>query len=895
MSWFDTTKLASMANKAMKEAQKTLDSALDISEEQAEEERTSALWSAWKTSTGRETKSSNENRCNEGILNIQSGVAKSESEPQLVDKAPQPSSGPIWGSFSGPLVEEKKNAPVSSQPQRLPVLEDVSESSSSVLSGVEELGTSWDEQEPGFTSSRLVVRDREYTASPESGVQVELQVPEEEAPRGGVPEDLLSSVELASPQSPCSSIELVSPPSNASPSVEVVTPPEQEEQPDVATSASSSLTLVGEGLGERLAEAMVEETASVSSSCRSSDIVKVESVGSSGDELEEGATATSSDIEVLSYRGHQRGGSDQSSQGEEVEALRRKARDLEQLVAAREARLVAVSKEVAELRGEVEEGRADRIVVEELRRRVALLEQDVAGGVAREQVNEKEVEQLKKKLAAGAGDDLEKDEMVADLRSEGEALARQNGKQAEVVRKLRAKEKSSDTELIKLRAETEKSKTDVERLTKSLEEKNGVEGSQSEAIKKLTEASQAWEAESRRMGSDLEDSVERVAGLRQSLESAYREMAEMKRKLEEAAGEAAAAALSREVSLRKEAVARLEEEGRAWEEARLRLEGQVRGLQSSATLQEEASRSREELYRQEVAALRQRLEQSDSRHEDLAESVGLATKPLLRQIETLQANLRESTMVQEQVEAGLNSRLQQTASHLAAAQERERAAAEQYRSCSSKVAGLEARLVQEQGKARQVEERLEVLEAEHREVGESKASGERAAEAARLSGSQLVAELQRDKQLLEASLEAERAESEGRRRKGLALAEQLRERDRRVRELQCEMEARASHTSSPTPSLSRLRPPSSAGSESFTPWPEEAFTSSFSTAPSLYETQGRLGSTASLLETLQAQLKQREGEVAGLLQEVATMHRLREGMSAEMTKLTIRSEQVIVS
>ena len=37
MSWFDTAKIANMATKAMKEAQKTLDTALDI---QGEEEET---------------------------------------------------------------------------------------------------------------------------------------------------------------------------------------------------------------------------------------------------------------------------------------------------------------------------------------------------------------------------------------------------------------------------------------------------------------------------------------------------------------------------------------------------------------------------------------------------------------------------------------------------------------------------------------------------------------------------------------------------------------------------------------------------------------------------------------------------------------------------------------
>ena len=34
MSWFDTNKIASMATKAMKEAQKTLDTALDIKKEE---------------------------------------------------------------------------------------------------------------------------------------------------------------------------------------------------------------------------------------------------------------------------------------------------------------------------------------------------------------------------------------------------------------------------------------------------------------------------------------------------------------------------------------------------------------------------------------------------------------------------------------------------------------------------------------------------------------------------------------------------------------------------------------------------------------------------------------------------------------------------------------------
>ena len=99
MSWFDTSKLASIANKAMKEAQKTLDSALDIAEEQAaEEERTSsALWSAWKTTT------------------------KSESQPQLT--ATGENSLEVLKSDSSPSLNSE---PVSMQPKRVIIEKEVS-------------------------------------------------------------------------------------------------------------------------------------------------------------------------------------------------------------------------------------------------------------------------------------------------------------------------------------------------------------------------------------------------------------------------------------------------------------------------------------------------------------------------------------------------------------------------------------------------------------------------------------------------------------------------------------------------------------------------------------------------------------------------------------------------
>ena len=41
----------------------------------------------------------------------------------------------------------------------------------------------------------------------------------------------------------------------------------------------------------------------------------------------------------------------------------------------------------------------------------------------------------------------EKDEVIADLRSEGESLSKQAGKHSEIIKKLRSKEKSLEKEL----------------------------------------------------------------------------------------------------------------------------------------------------------------------------------------------------------------------------------------------------------------------------------------------------------------------------------------------------------------------------------------------------------------------------------------------------------------
>ena len=69
-----------------------------------------------------------------------------------------------------------------------------------------------------------------------------------------------------------------------------------------------------------------------------------------------------------------------------------------------------------------------------------------------------------------------------------------------------------------------------------------------------------------------------------------------------------------------------------------------------------------------------------------------STRPLLRQIESLQASLSEAQSNSDRAERSLTERLQQSTVQLASAQERERNAAEQYRQLSSKTASLESKV-----------------------------------------------------------------------------------------------------------------------------------------------------------------------------------------------------------
>merc|ERR1719282_1217955 len=867
-------------------------------------------------------------------------MPKSESESKLSDKSSNMSSS-MWGSFSGSFIESgsvgDKSEVVTQGPRSQEMMSpvNVAPGHSSVLGGdtdqnqdIEATLAAWTEaDQQKFASSRLVVTDANVVSPDSPSVEiishdhltdVVKKVDEDkddDSPASNNPDSLmLASVELNSPQS-VSSIEIISPESEQAPelsspssgsTVEVISPePDQVlMQESLDSSVSSDKTVIEDQYNEsnmqaELEAAMVEsEKKSESLSSKSSEIVRVDI-----------SDTTSSDIEVLQQNSsrknsssHTRNNSDQSSlgvsddAGDNVEGLRKKNKDLSEVLAARESKLIAVSREIVQLQEESGEMsvRLQSALEQVQKERFKNQELDQRSKVDQEQVMvlKKELMKLQQTLKSKGGDDQEKEEVISDLRSEGEALAKQNGKLSETIRKLRAKEKTHDTEVGKFKTDLEKNVVEVERLRKSLIAKNEVEGTQSETIKSLTEANKAWEMESKKLKNDLEDNVEKVLGLRSSLEGAYREMAEMKRKLEDAAGEAAAAALSKEVSLREEAVGKLDEERRGWNREKQRLELQIVNLQDSIQMTEAGSREREEKLRQEIVIMRVKLEDSDRRQEDMSDCVGQATKPLLRQIETLQSSLREVTSVQERVEQSLGERLHLASQSLALAQERERGLGEKVQEMSAKEVASQEQVNQERSRRIQVETKLEEIQERMRNIEDKRVREKQEIETERKSVSDEIGELKKDKEYLTASLNTEKTESEGRRKKCLALMDQLKERDRRVKELQQEMEHRQSMTGgrSSVTSVSASPTPSQLLDSQWLQG-EGVFYSHSSTTGSLYDAAARFGSNAALMESMGAQIKQKEGELVQLQVLLQDHTRLKENMSQELTRLTILADQ----
>ena len=433
-----------------------------------------------------------------------------------------------------------------------------------------------------------------------------------------------------------------------------------------------------------------ERTSEASSSSKSYEMLKLESCPTSGhtsDNEVEVITNFSSDIEIISspvlsenghrklqnqqliqskitsspsnkkIKGHLRTESDQSDtsgSSQEIEKMLKKIAEMSEILEARETKLVELSKSNLEyqekntdLTSQVKEAMKinaklseANLSSEEFTLRLSKMEKKIQHEKQEKEKCQEEIKILRSQVSEFSESDIkEKDEIINDLRSEGEALSKQAGKHCEVIKKLRTKEKSNEKEIKHLKEKLEEKTKENDRLSKSLEAKNDIESKQIEAIQNLTEANQKWEQNDDKLASELEDAHEKCSGLKLSLESAKKEIVELKQKVSDKENQEQEFLIQQESQEKLKLQKEIFEKSTEFAEEKSRLLKQIDELKESVLNCERINARTEEKMKREREDLLFKLQESETRFESLNSSMSASTRPLLRQIEALQASL----------------------------------------------------------------------------------------------------------------------------------------------------------------------------------------------------------------------------------------------------------------
>nr|XP_048713332.1 TATA element modulatory factor isoform X3 [Caretta caretta] len=373
----------------------------------------------------------------------------------------------------------------------------------------------------------------------------------------------------------------------------------------------------------------------------------------------------------------------------------------------RETQLLSVSKEKASLeeaydnlKDEMfrvkEESSSISSLKEEFTQRIADAEKKVQLACKERDAAKKEVKNVKEELATRLNCNetaellKEKDEQIKGLMQEGEKLSKQQLHNSNIIKKLRMKEKENENTNTKQSKKIKELEEELQHLKQVLDGKEEVEKQHRENIKQLNSVVERQEKDLSRLQVDMEELEERNRSVQAALDSAYKELADLHKANATKDSEAQEAALSREMKAKEElglALEKAQDEARQQQEA---LAIQVADLRLALQRAEQQAARKEDYLRQEISELQQRLQEAENRNQELSHSVTSATRPLLRQIENLQATLGAQTSSWEKLEKNLSDRLGESQALLAAAAERERAATEELLSNKIQVSSIES-------------------------------------------------------------------------------------------------------------------------------------------------------------------------------------------------------------
>ncbi len=147
-----------------------------------------------------------------------------------------------------------------------------------------------------------------------------------------------------------------------------------------------------------------------------------------------------------------------------------------------------------------------------------------------------------------------------------------------------------------------------------------------------------------------------------------------------------------ESHMKEETDIKLEKEKQTWSKVCESLKWELQSVRSDISRQEQQYALREDMLRKEIADLQQQLREAEMRNNELSQNISNATRPLLRQIESLQASHSSQVELLENAERSLMERLKETQSNLVDVQEKYRQSEEILIETAQQVKLLEAQL-----------------------------------------------------------------------------------------------------------------------------------------------------------------------------------------------------------
>lgn len=571
----------------------------------------------------------------------------------------------------------------------------------------------------------------------------------------------------------------------------------------------------------------------------------------------------------------------------------------------RETQLLSLSKEKAlleeaydNLKDEMfrvkEESSSISSLKDEFTQRIAEAEKKVQLACKERDAAKKEMKTIKEELATRLNSsqtaDLlkEKDEQIQGLMEEGEKLSKQQLHNSNIIKKLRAKDKDNENVIAKLNRKAKELEEELQHLRQVLDGKEEVEKQHRENIKKLNSVVERQEKDLGRLQVDMDELEEKSRSTQAALDSAYRELTDLHKANAAKDSEVQEAALRREMKAKEELSGALE---KAQEEARQQQEAlvlQVGDLRLALQRAEQAAARKEDYLRHEISELQQRLQEAENRNQELSQSVSSTARPLLRQIENLQATLGSQTSSWETLEKSLSDRLGESQTLLAAAVERERAATEELLANKIQMSSVESQNTLLRQENSRLQAQLESEKNKLRKLEDENSRYQVELENLKDEYVRTLEESRKEKTLLSSQLEMERMKVEQERKKTIFTQEALKEKDHKL----------FSVCSTPTMSRSSsISGVDAAGLQASFLSQDESHDHSFgpmSTSASgsnLYEAV-RMGAGSSIIENLQSQLKLREGEISHLQLEISNLEKTRSIMSEELVKLTNQNDEL---